>query len=173
MTQLLQQFTISQILIFTIGLLLAIKGAWDLVDYFRKKYQEKFNKDYSKLKQVETLERHYQECKNQHKETLDIYDKLDNKLDTLSESIENKFDAVDEKFDDLNKRIDQLDENDKHAIKQTIVKDYHYFVEKVGKIDDFSLDSILLLYEDYKKLGGNSYVGGLVEELKRLPKQTL
>lgn len=87
---------------------------------------------------------------------------LENKLDDISNIMEIK-------FNELYKRMDQLDNNDKHSIKQTIVKDYHYFVEKLGQIDDFSLDSILLLYEDYKKLGGNSYVSTLVDALKRLP----
>lgn len=87
---------------------------------------------------------------------------LENKLDGISNTME-------EKFGELDARMEQLSDNDKHGIKQTIVKDYHYFVEKIGQIDDFSLDSILLLYEDYKKLGGNSYVSTLVDALKRLP----
>jgi len=50
---------------------------------------------------------------------------LENKLDDISNIMEIK-------FNELYKRMDQLDNNDKHSIKQTIVKDYHYFVEKLG-----------------------------------------
>ena len=162
MLDLITQFTIPQIITFIVLFALVIKGGWDLIDFFIKKYKDKFNKDYEKKTKQEELDKHFDACIKQHEETLNIYGMLEKKLDGISNTME-------EKFDVLEKRMDQLDENDKHSIKQTIVKDYHYFVEKQGQIDDFSLDSILLLYEDYKKLGGNSYVSTLVDAIKRLP----
>lgn len=163
MLDLLAEYSEVQILTFVILLTLAVKGAWDLVDFFKNKYKEKFNKDHEKLKKQEDMETQFCITKNQHKETLEICQNFDKKLDMIVET-------MDKKFDELDTKIDQMGENDKHSIKQIIVKDYHYFVEKQGWIDDFSLDSILLLFEDYKKLGGNSYVSSLVDALKALPR---
>lgn len=163
MIDLFTMFTIPQLCIGIIMLILAIKGAWDLVDFFKTKYKEKFNKDHSRIAKEEELERHYQECKNQHIETLSLYEKLENKIDILS-------DTVTYQFKDLNDKINILTESDMHDIKQSIVKDYHYFVEEQGWIDDFNLDTILLRYSDYKKEDGNSYIEMLIDEIKKLPK---
>ena len=164
MLDLLAELNATQILIFSIMIILAAKGAWEVIDYFKTKYQEKFDKDYNKKSKEKELEEHYEKCMNQHEESVEMYTALGEKIDDLSNVIHTK-------FDELDVRLDQLSDNDKHAIKQTIVKDYHYFVEKLGWIDDFSLDTILLLFDDYKKLGGNSYIASLVEELKRLPRR--
>ena len=43
-------FSLMQIIICAVGIILAFKGGWDLFDYFKGKYEEKFNKDYSKRK---------------------------------------------------------------------------------------------------------------------------
>ena len=161
--ELLTAYSLKQIFIFAIILLVTIRGGWELIDFFKKKYSEKFNKDYSKKNKQQELENHYKECKKQHDETLEIYGKLEGKIDTLT-------DTVNEKFSDLEKRIDILSESDMHDIKHSIVKDYHYFVEQKGWIDDFNLDTILLRYSDYKKENGNSYIEMLIDEIKKLPK---
>ena len=159
MLDLLEQFTITEIIAFTIGLALALKGIWDFIDFLKEKYKEKFDKDFAKKKREEELEEHYADCKKRQHETLEQYNSLNNKIDGIADSIE-----------EIDDRISLLSKNDQHTIKQIIVKDYHYFTKK-GWIDEFSLDSLLLLFEDYKRLGGNSYVESLMEEIKRLPHQ--
>ncbi|HRT02953.1 MAG TPA: hypothetical protein P5513_03340 [Candidatus Diapherotrites archaeon] len=150
--ELLEQYTIPQIIAFIIGLVAMIKGAWDTIEYFKNKYKRKFNKDYDvKIKETK-LEDFYNKTQQRHKEVMAKIDKMSDSVDTLS------------------KRIDKLTESDMHDIKQFIVREHHYFVSK-GWIDDYSLDSIMLRYEDYKEEGGNSYIKTLVEEIKALPKQ--
>ena len=58
------------------------------------------------------------------------------------------------------KRFDDLEKSDMHQIKHEIVKDYHHFVDEVGWIDDFNLNCLELIYEDYKREGGNIWFGG-------------
>ena len=159
MTGLLEAYTLTQIIIFAIGLALAIKGGWDLVDFFKNKYKNRFNHDYNLKKKEETLEQHYLDCKKQHDETMQQYDNLNNKLDGIVESI-----------DDLTKRVDTLTESDMHDIKQSIVKDYHYFTEKQGWIDDFSMEVLEARFADYEDEGGNSFVESLMKEIRKLPK---
>lgn len=152
MAELLSQYTIPQIILFIIALVFIIKGLWDTVDYFKNKYNQKFNKDYdTKTKEIR-LEEFYEMAGEQHKEVM-------MEIEKISDSVEN-----------LSKRIDKLTESDMHDIKQFIVREYHYFVEQKKWIDDYSLDTILLRYADYKQEGGNSYIEMLIDEIKKLPK---
>ena len=159
MIDLLTNFTPIQILTFGVLFLLAIKAAQEVVDFFIKKYKDKFEKDHNKLTKEQELEAHFLSCKEQHNETLDLYNLVDGKLDNLADSI-----------DGLAKRVDRLTISDRNDIKQYIVREYHYFVEQKKQIDDYSLDCVLKRFEDYKEEGGNSYIHTLVEELKKLPK---
>lgn len=159
MLDLITGYTLSQIAIFIIALALAIKGGWDLVDFFKNKYRNRFDKDYDLKKREEVLEQHYLSCKKQHDETMDQYNSLNDKLDGIVDSIE-----------DLTKRVDTLTESDMHDIKQSIVKDYHYFTEKQGWIDDFSLNVLESRFADYKEEGGNSFIETLMKEIRALPK---
>lgn len=150
--ELLEQYTIPQIIAFIIGLVAMVKGAQDTIEYFKDKYKRKFNKDYDvKIKETK-LEDFYNKTQQRHEEIMAKIDKVSDSVDTLS------------------KRIDKLTESDMHDIKQFIVKEYHYFAEQKGQIDDYSLDTILLRYADYKDEGGNSYIETLINELKKLPK---
>jgi hypothetical protein len=148
---------------YVVMLALAVKGGWDLIDFFRKKYQEKFNKDYKEKKKEEALANHYLSCQQQHDEFMQKYDSLEGKIDDLTST-------VNDKFDSLEKRVNLLTESDMHDIKQAIVKDYHYFVEDREWIDDFSLDCLERRFDDYKKENGNSYIAGLMSEIRQLPK---
>lgn len=152
MAELLSQYTIPQIILFIAALIFIVKGVQDTIDFFKNKYNQKFNKDYdTKTKEVR-LEEFYEMAGEQHKEVM-------MEIEKVSESV-----------DHLSKRIDRLTESDMHDIKQFIVREYHYFVEQKKWIDDYSLDTILLRYADYKQEGGNSYIEMLIDEIKKLPK---
>lgn len=163
MLELLSKFDTSQILIFAVLLICAVKGGWDLIEYFKGKYTAKFNKDYENKKSKEILAEHYEKCSNQHVESVQKYGELGNKIDQLSTNMEQRFADIDERFNALEK-------SDMHQIKHDIVKDYHYFVDEKGWIDDFNLNCLELMFEDYKREGGNSYIEGLMQELRQLPK---
>lgn len=152
MAELLSQYTIPQIILFIAALIFIVKGVQDTIDFFKNKYNQKFNKDYdAKTKEIR-LEEFYEMAGEQHKEVM-------MEMEKVSESV-----------DHLSQRIDRLTESDMHDIKQFIVREYHYFVEQKKQIDDYSLDTILLRYADYKQEGGNSYIEMLIDEIKKLPK---
>lgn len=123
-----------------------------MIDFFKNKYNQKFNKDYEAKNKDLHLKEFYEMSGEQHKEIM-------LEMEKVSESV-----------DHLSQRIDKLTESDMHDIKQFIVREYHYFVEQKKWIDDYSLDTILLRYADYKSEGGNSYIEMLIDEIKKLPK---
>lgn len=54
-----------------------------------------------------------------------------------------------------------------------IIDKHHYFCYDVKAIDDLNLQSLERRYLYYKAAGGNSYIEGLMEEIRDLPKVNL
>lgn len=152
MLELLTTFNLNQIILYSAIMVIAVKGCWDLIDYFKKKYKEKFKTDFDAINE-----------KEQHKQLIANYNTIEQKVDYLT-------DVVNDKFDEMDKRINALTKSDMHDIKQSIVRDYHYYVENQKWIDDFSLDTLELRFGDYQDEGGNSYIAGLMSEIRALPK---
>ena len=161
MLELLATFSIEQIIIYTIMLCLTIKGGVDFVYWVKEKYQQKFNKDHAQLSKQEMLEDHYKKCVDQHSESVEKYNNLENKIDCLS-------DTINKKIDKIENSLVLLTNSSKNDIKAWIVETHHKCAEE-GYIDDFTKDIIEKRFEDYTKLGGNSYVRTLVEEMRAMP----
>jgi len=161
MLELLKTLSVQQIAIFTVMLALAIKGTVDFFTWCKGKYEEKFNKDHSKKNQEEKLMEHYKKCSNQHDETMILYENLNKKIDNLTENFNTS-------INNINSKIDQLTMSDMHDIKGWIVEKHHTLI-KQGWVDDFTMDTLEKRYADYKAEKGNSYVGGLMTELRALP----
>lgn len=153
MIALLQQYSWSDILIFTIFLALAIKSLIIFFDWAYDYIKKIFNKEYSKISEKQQLKRHLQEG-----------DEVMAKLKTNQQETE-------QTLKNLSKKIDMLIDSDKDAIKSYITREHHYFCYEVGWIDDFSLDCLERRYGHYEEEGGNSFIQGFMNELRALPKQ--
>ena len=103
--------------------------------------------------------------------------KLIKKVDQ-PENLKQNLKKQDEEIEDMKKcikqiieKIDILIESDKDDIKAFITRQHHYFVYQKGWIDDYSLDCIEKRYNHYVHEKGNSFIGGLMEEIRALPKR--
>lgn len=153
MLTLLQNYSLSDIFIFTIFLALAVKSLISFFDWFQEYLRKIFNKEYNKMSEKEKLE-----------ERLRKGDQTMSKLQ-INQKI------TDEILKNMSKKIDLLIDSDKDNIKSYITKQHHYFCYQVGWIDDFSLDCLEKRYKHYENEGGNSFIEGFMEELRALPKQ--
>ena len=142
---LLSQFTFPQIILFIILLLVAIKEVADFVDWVNSKFS----------KRDENLKTEY-ETEEEQEERLD---KLETNVDELTKNINH-----------ITDKVDLLVDSDRDAIKAYITREHHYFCYKVGWIDDYSLDCLEHRFEHYKEEEGNSFIEGLMNELRALPK---
>lgn len=158
MLEFLAAFSVEQILLYTVMLVLAIKWLIEIIKWAKGLYNEKFNADYAKLNDKE-------KAKEQHEETLRKHEEyavsLEKKIDKLTE-------VFNERIGKIESQLELLTESDMHDIKGWIVDKHHHYV-KTGWIDDFTMDTIEKRYSDYVKENGNSYVKGLVNELRALP----
>lgn len=144
MQQLLQNYSITEILLFIVILAVAIKGVISFIDWARQRIHKAVKE----------------------KEKPDRNAKHNDKQDQQLQYIKNELDI-------LKKYIELLTQSDKDAIKSFITGQHHYFCYKLGYIDDYSLDSIEKRYNHYKEQGGNSFVEDLMFELRQLPKHAL
>lgn len=161
MLELFSNFSIQQIILYTIVFCLAVKGIVEFYDWIKQKYEEKFNEDYNNKSQQQMLEEYRQKCTEQHEESMIKYNSLEDKIDNLTDTINQEFGKIDE-------RLILLSHSSLNDIKAWIVETHHKYT-KEGFIDDFTKDVVEKRFEDYKKLGGNSYIESLVEEIRRLP----
>lgn len=154
MVELFQQYSLSDILMFTVILALAMKSLISFFDWINDRLKKVFNKEHHELSEKEELERRLQ-----HGSEV---------IAALKADEEEK----DKVLNDLSGKINMLIDSDKDDIKSYITKEHHHFCYQVGWIDDFSLDCLEKRYRHYADEGGNSFIEGFMNELRALPKQS-
>lgn len=159
MIDLLKTLSIEQILFYLIMFVLAAKEIVTLVSWFKEKYNEKFKKDYSKKAEKESFEKLFKELQEQQTQTQKMCKDLEAKLDGIAENFSVRMGVVEDK-------INKITTSNMHDIKSWIV-DKHHALIKQSHIDDFTMDTLEKRYSDYVALGGNSYIGGLMKELRK------
>jgi len=152
MKELLQNFSIQQILIFIVLLAIAIKGVSSWFDWLKQKEESIFNKK----KEKETLR---QDIDNLIKSQEDMKCDINACQMQIKDTIEG-----------ISKAITILTNSDKDDIKAWITEKHHYFCYELGYIDDYSLDCIEKRYAHYKEEGGNTFIDHFMEEIRALPK---
>ena len=153
MVELLQRYSVSDILMFTVFLTLAIKGLITFFDWLFDRVKYIFDKEHSRLNKEEKLQARLQQN------------------DQIMKNLSDNQQQADKTLQDLSIKIDMLIDSDKDAIKSYITREHHYFCYQIGWIDDFSLDCLERRYQHYYDEGGNSFIQGFMDELRALPKQ--
>lgn len=146
MKELLQNFTIEQILVFVVLLAGAIKGIISFFDWVAERLRKVFNGQTKKEQETQNAKELIQKLFDMQKKT-------------------------GEDIKQLSSHIDLLMESDKDDIKAWITREHHYFCYTLGYIDDYSLDCIEKRYKHYQDEGGNSFIADLMKELRALPKR--
>jgi len=159
--ELLKEYSLQSILVGIIMLALALKGTLDFIEWAKNKYKIKFDNDYQKKQSEELSKAHYESCQKQYNETKELYNSVEKKIDSLT-------DTVNTRLDNIENSIDRLTESDMHDIKGWIVEKHHMLMKQQW-VDDFTMDTIEKRYADYKIEGGNSYIRGLMDEIRALP----
>jgi hypothetical protein len=157
MLQLLESYSISEIIIFFIVFCLAIKEAITFYDWTKTRLQQGYNKNLKEKEDKDSI----------RAELNTVSDSFHKKEQEMSEG----FKQINEQINDLSEKINLLINSDKDDIKAFITKEHHYFCYQKKWIDDYSLDCIEKRFEHYKQEKGNSFVESLMEELRSLPKQ--
>lgn len=142
MAELFSRYSISEIILFIIILAIAIKSFVQFIDWAKVRTRQAIEETDKPKKLTIYIAKHQQELKE-----------------------------IKQELDSLKELISLLIASDRDDIKYSITKDYHYFYNELGYIDDYSLDCLEKKYSHYQDEGGNSFIQQLMQKLRNLPRR--
>ena len=150
--QLLSQYSIETLVILVALLGFSIKAMSELWEWFYNKFKEHFSFRTQRDQDHQQLIEQIKELSNGIKATQEEVQILENNMTQFS--------------DQMKITTERLQENSRNYI----IDKHHYFCYKVKAIDDLSLQSLERRFLYYKAAGGNSFIDGLMEEIRELPR---
>ena len=163
---LLTEYSLPAIIIILILVLVAVKFLSELIIWFYEKAKNFFKKkndaEQKELTQDEQLNNHFEEAEKHFK-------KIDERFDEINEQIL----ISHQNQDSINERLNFMEERQQENTRSFLIDAHHKFCYEVGQIDDWNLQSIERRYMYYKTAGGNSFIDGLVAEIRELPRAHL
>lgn len=180
---LLSQFSIEGIIITLVMFLAAVKVVGELLNWCYEKIKQHFNWKTQEDNRHSELMENFNELKVRNKQN----EEENLRRDKLIEKISNQLDEQDRKTADMVKtltaqtneltnlkdRVQTLTDRVQDSTKAYIIDKHHHFVYQVKAIDDMSLQELERRFVYYKAAGGNTFIDGLMEEVRDLPKVTV
>lgn len=152
---LLSQYSFTDIVLILILFAVCVKFVWSIGDFFWDKIRKRFN--------LET------EKQQQHNEITQSLTIISDRLDEVNLRLDKNYSEMEEIKREQKTTISRLQEN----TKSYIIDKYHVFCYQYHEIDDMNLQNLERRYLYYKAAGGNSYIDGLMEEIRSLPRASL
>lgn len=153
MIDILTKYSLSQIIIFAILLILALKSMFSFFEWAK-----------AKIMTIAKRENRYQQLQNmiaeEKRERKQELNAIHFNLSGLSQFVEK-----------ITQKIDLLLQSDRDDIKSFITRQYNYFVLQKKQIDHYSLQAIEKRYAHYVEEGGNSFVENMMIALRQLPRK--
>lgn len=153
MKTLLENYSLSDILLFLVIFAIALKEGIGFIDWVKGKLKGYYNEERDKEKKGDNVNKRIARAE-------DRINDLSNEMTELKTHME-----------ELAKSLKLLIASDKDSIKAYITKEHHYFCYKQQWIDDYSLDCLEKRFTHYVDEGGNSFIEELMNEVRALPKQ--
>lgn len=155
LSQLVSQYSFGAIVMLVVILAVAFKFLSELLEYFYNKLKKYFN--YQTLKDT------------QHSEIIESIASLQADIKSFSQEISNQSNDIKALQEREKLTLERLQENS----RSYIIDKHHYFCYEIKAIDDLNLESLERRYLYYKAAGGNSFIDGLMEEIRELPRINL
>ena len=150
--QLLSQYSIETLVILVALLGFSIKAMSELWEWFYNKFKEHFS---------------FRTQRDQdHQQLIEQIKELSNGIKATQEEIQILKNNMVQFSDQMKITTERLQENSRNYI----IDKHHYFCYQIKAIDDLSLQSLERRFLYYKAAGGNSFIDGLMEEIRELPR---
>lgn len=149
----LSEYSFAEFLVFALIFILAIKEGINFIDWIKTRFSKATNKVLQEKKEHDKIEEEIEDL-NSEKEVFD-----------------QEFKDADNRFKKIENSIEMLIESDKEDIKAFITLQHHKFVYEQEWIDDYSMECLEKRFAIYEREHGNSFVLGLMNELRALPKR--
>lgn len=150
--QLFAQYSIEALVLLVAMLGFSIKAMSELWEWFYNKFKEHFS---------------FRTQRDQnHQQLVAEIKELSTEIKTIREEVCHLEDNMHQFSDQMKITTERLQEN----ARNYIIDKHHYFCYQVHAIDDLSLQSLERRFLYYKAAGGNSFIDGLMEEIRELPR---
>lgn len=150
--QLLSQYSIETLVILVALLGFSIKAMSELWEWFYNKFKEHFS---------------FRTQRDQdHQQLIEQIKELSNGIKATQEEIQILKNNMVQFSDQMKITTERLQE----STRNYIIDKHHYFCYQIKVIDDLSLQSLERRFLYYKAAGGNSFIDGLMEEIRELPR---
>lgn len=155
MNQLFSQYSIETLIILIVSLAVFFKFVNELFEYFYGKFKTYFN--YQSQKDVK------------HNEIMQSIGSLREEVKELENKIESQSKNIRQLKDREKLTMERLQEN----ARSYIIDKHHYFCYEIKAIDDLNAQALERRYLYYKAAKGNSFIDGLMEDIRNLPRVDL
>lgn len=149
----LSEYSFAEFLVFALIFILAIKEGINFIDWIKTRFSKATNKALQAKKEHDKIEEEIEDL-NSEKEVFD-----------------HEFKEAEDRFKKIEESIEMLIDSDKEDIKAFITLQHHKFVYEQEWIDDYSMECLEKRFAIYEREHGNSFVLGLMNELRALPKR--
>ena len=150
--QLFTQYSIETLVILVALLGFSIKAKSELWEWFYNKFKEHFS---------------FRTQRDQdHQQLVTEIKELSTDIKTVREEVHHLEDNMNQFSDQMKITTERLQEN----ARNYIIDKHHYFCYQIKAIDDLSLQSLERRFLYYTAAGGNSFIDGLMEEIRELPR---
>lgn len=154
--QLFTQYSIETLLLLLAMFGFSIKAMSELWEWFYNKFKNYFSFRTQRDQDHQQVVLQMQELSNSLHSLKDELQEMKHNMETTMEEFSNQMKITTER----------LQENSRNYI----IDKHHYFCYEVHAIDDLSLQSLERRFLYYKAAGGNSFIDGLMEEIRELPR---
>lgn len=157
--QLLQQYSLETLILLLVMGGLSIKIISELWEWFYNKAKKHFS--------------FRTQTDQDHQQMLDNFQKLSDEVTAAYEQTQTEIQQLRNDMVNFSHQMQITTERLQENSRNYIIDKHHYFCYQIKAIDDLSLQSLERRFLYYKAAGGNSFVDGLMEEIRSLPKLTL
>ena len=146
------QYSLEELIVLIVVLLLAIQGIWRIIDFFYNKFQIRIGNRVDKIQ--------WEQDMTHSLENINL------KIDDLFE--QNKI--THSQQEQVDSTLSLVQERMQEDTRSYLIDAHHKFCYQFKKIDDLNLQSIERHYLYYKSSGGDSFVDKLIEDIRELPR---
>lgn len=183
LTTLLSQLSIEGIIIVIVLFAVAVKFLGELFEYLYNKLKKYFDiKDakeeqhaeiMNKLNSLEERSVRQEERSNHRQEQVDKMSKQLDEQDRKSAELKHALENQTKEISSLKSQIGTLTERTQDSTRAYLIDKHHHFCYQIHGIDDMSLQDMERRFMYYKAAGGDTFIDGLMDEVRALPRLTL
>lgn len=182
-TILLSQLSIEKIILVLVFFAVAVKFLGELFEYLYNKLKKYFDiKDakeeqheeiMNKLNVLETRSVKQEERSEHRQAQVDKISKQLDEQDRKSAELKHALENQTKEISSLKSQIGTLTERTQDSTRAYLIDKHHHFCYQTHEIDDMSLQDMERRFMYYKAAGGDTFIDGLMEEVRALPRLTL